>query len=62
MTFHHFGPLGFHSVDTAYYLMDKNIALTDETEDLILAWFDNREQPDADQFFSALQGGSKGKI
>ncbi|WP_041444629.1 LTA synthase family protein [Syntrophobotulus glycolicus] len=61
MTFHHFGPLGFHSVDTAYYLMDKNIALTDETEDLILAWFDNREQPDADQFFSALQGGSKGK-
>ncbi len=61
MTFKNFGPLGFHAVDTAYYIMDRNIELTDEIEDLILAWFDNRELPGDDQLFSALHGKSKGK-
>ena len=61
MTFKNFGPLGFHAVDTAYYMMDRNIELTDEIEDLILAWFDNRELPGDDQLFSALHGKSEGK-
>jgi len=43
-TFKTFGPLGFHAVDAYFYFQDQNTALTAELEEMILAWFSEKEQ------------------
>ncbi len=58
--FHKFGPLGFHVVDTAYYIKDQNIKLDTEKEDMILDWFTRREQRVLKESPSELESIAKG--
>ncbi len=58
--FRKFGPLGFHVVDTAYYIKDQNIKLDTEKEDMILDWFTRREQRMLKESASKLESIAKG--
>ncbi len=55
------GPLGFHVVDTAYYLKDRNIKLTPEREEQILNWFAAKDISSNQESLNAFQGISQGK-
>ena len=60
-TLYAFGPLGFHFMDTAYFIKDRNIKLTPEIKTEIQDWFTIKQQQEKHKKTSPYQDLGNGK-
>ncbi|PKM88847.1 MAG: hypothetical protein CVU87_06625 [Firmicutes bacterium HGW-Firmicutes-12] len=56
-TLRFWGPLGYHVMDTTYFIQDRSLQLTPEVEEEILAWYDEKDRPEDNSKYKGIGAG-----